>query len=147
MGELIFCGFGHRVMLTDVGKPLREALERLAAQGITEFYTGGMGEFDELFARTVRSIKRNDRLLRLVLVLPYLTRQAATERAWYETQYDEILIPAELDGVHPKAAITLRNRWMVDQSSIVIAALRRNCGGAAEAVRYAETIGKDVLRL
>ena len=147
MGELICCGFGHRVMLTDVEKPLRETLERLAAQGITAFYTGGMGEFDELFARTVRSIKRSDRRLRLVLVLPYLTRRVATERAWYETQYGEILIPAELDGVHPKAAIALRNRWMVDRSGIVIAALRRDYGGAAEAVRYAESTSKEVLRL
>ena len=147
MGELICCGFGHRMMLTDVEKPLREALERLAVQGVTKFYTGGMGEFDDLFARTVRSIKRNDHRLRLILVLPYLTRPVATERAWYETQYDEILIPAELDGVHPKAAITLRNRWMVDRSSIVIAALRRDYGGAAEAIRYAESTGKEVLRL
>ena len=148
MGELICCGFGHRVMLTDVEKPLRETLEQLVAErGITAFYTGGMGEFDELFARTVRSIKRNDCRLRLVLVLPYLTRQVVTERAWYETRYDESLIPAELDGVHPKAAIALRNRWMVDRSSIVIAALRRDYGGAAEAIRYAESTGKEVLRL
>ena len=147
MGELICCGFGHRVMLTDVEKQLREALERLAVQGIKEFYTGGMGEFDELFAQTVRSIKRNDHRLRLILVLPYLTQPVATERAWYETQYDEILIPAELDGVHPKAAIALRNRWMVDRCSIVIAALRRDYGGAADAVRYAESTGKEVLRL
>lgn len=147
MDEQICCGFGHRIMLIDVEKLLREMLERLTAQGVTEFCTGGMGEFDELFAQTVRSIKRNDHRLRLLLVLPYLTRQVATERAWYETQYDEILIPAELDGVHPKAAIALRNRWMVDRSSIVIAASRRDYGGAAEAVRYAESTGKEVLRL
>ena len=147
MDEQICCGFGHRIMLIDVEKLLREMLERLAVQGVTAFYTGGMGEFDELFSRTVRSIKRNDHQLRLVLVLPYLTQPVATERAWYETQYDEILIPAELVGVHPKAAITLRNRWMVDRSSIVIAALRRDYGGAAEAIRYAESTGKEVLRL
>ena len=142
------CGFGHRVLLMDVEKPLREALERLAVkQGVTVFYTGGMGEFDELFARTVRSMKRNDPRLRLILVLPYLTRQAATEKAWYEGRYDEILIPAELEGVHPKAAIGLRNRWMVDCSDIVIAALYRDFGGAAEAVRYAEKRGKVVVRI
>lgn len=142
------CGFGHRVLLMDVEKPLREALERLAVkQGVTVFYTGGMGEFDELFARTVRSMKRNDPRLRLILVLPYLTRQAATEKAWYEGRYDEILIPAELEGVHLKAAIGLRNRWMVDRSDIVIAALHRDFGGAAEAVRYAEKRGKGVVRI
>ena len=135
-------------MLMDVEKPLREVLERLVAErSVSVFYTGGMGEFDDLFARTVRSMKRNDPRLRLILVLPYLTRQAATEKAWYEGRYDEILIPAELEGVHPKAAIGLRNRWMVDRSDIVIAALHRDFGGAAEAVRYAEKRGKEVVRI
>ena len=68
-------------------------------------------------------------------------------RCWHEAQYDEILIPAELDGVHPKAAIGLRNRWMVDRSDIVIAALHRDFGGAAEAVRYAEKREKGVVRI
>ena len=146
MRDRICCGFGHRVLLMDIEKPLREVMERLAAEeGMTEFYTGGMGEFDALFVRAVRSMKRANPHLRLVLVLPYLTRQAATEKAWYESQYDEILIPAELDGIHPKAAITLRNHWMVDHSDFVVAALRRNYGGAAEAARYAETRGKVVV--
>ena len=141
------CGFGHRVLLIDVEKSLREVMERLVKeQGVTEFFTGGMGEFDELFARVVRSMKRNDPRLRLVLVLPYLTRQVAIEKEWYESQYDEILIPAALDGVHPKAAITQRNRWMIDRSDFVVAALRRDYGGAAEAVRYAEIRGKVVVR-
>lgn len=166
---MICCGFGHRVLLLDVEKPLRVTIEQLAAErGVTVFYTGGMGEFDELFARTVRSMKRTDPRLRLVLVMPYLTRRLAIGSAldgatdggqiacatqdrmgktWYEEHYDEILIPAELDGVHPKAAIGLRNRWMVDRSDFVIAALHRDFGGAAEAVRYAERIGKEVVRV
>ena len=169
MKELSCCGFGHRILLMDIEKPLREVLERLVTErGVTVFYTGGMGEFDELFARTVRSMKRTDPRLRLVLVMPYLTRRLAIGSAldgardggqiaratqdrmgktWYEEHYDEILIPAELDGVHPKAAIGLRNRWMVDRSDFVIAALHRDFGGAAEAVRYAERIGKEVVRV
>lgn len=68
---MICCGFGHRVLLMNVEKPLREVLERLVEeQGVTEFYAGGMGEFDKLFARTERSMKRNDQQLRLILVLP-----------------------------------------------------------------------------
>ena len=142
----ICCGFGHRVMLMDIEKPLREVLERLVKEhGVTVFYTGGMGEFDALFARTVRVLKRDYPSLRLVLVMPYLTRQVTTEKAWYESQYDDILIPAELVGIHPKAAITLRNRWMVDRSAFVVTALRRDYGGAAEAVRYAENRGKVVV--
>jgi hypothetical protein len=132
----------------DVEKPLREVLERLVAErGVRVFYAGGMGEFDELFARTVRSMKRDCPFLRLVLALPYLTERLNMDKVFYEALYDEILIPAELEGVHPKAAIGLRNRWMVDRSDIVIAALHRNFGGAADAVRYAERIGKIVCKI
>ena len=153
----------------DVEKPLREVLERLVAErSVSVFYTGGMGEFDDLFARTVRSMKRDCPSLRLVLVMPYLTRELSTGKQrygaaysgqiacatydgpgheWYESRYDEILIPTELEGVHPKAAIGLRNRWMVERSDVVIAALHRNIGGAAEAVRYAEKVGKKVVRI
>ena len=148
MRERICCGFGHRVLLMDVEKPLRDVLERLVAErGVRVFYTGGMGEFDELFARTVRSMKRECPSLRLVLVAPYLTERLNMDKMFYESLYDEILIPAELDGVHPKAAIGLRNRWMVDRSDIVIAALHRDFGGATAAVRYAEKRGKGVVRI
>ena len=169
MKECICCGFGHWVMLMDIEKPLRETLERLAkVRGVRLFYTGWMGELDELFARTVRSMKRDFPSLRLVLVMPYLTQKIAIGkshpgaayggqiaratfdgpgRGWHEGLYDEILIPAKLDGIHPKAAIGLRNRWMVDRSDIVIAALHRDFGGAAEAVRYAEKRGKEVVRI
>ena len=58
MRERICCGFGHRVMLMDIEKPLREVLERLVAErSVSVFYTGGMGEFDELFARTGEFLK------------------------------------------------------------------------------------------
>lgn len=113
---MICCGFGHRVMLMDIEKPLQAVLERLVAErSVSVFYTGGMGEFDDLFARTVRSMKRDCPSLRLVLVAPYLTERLNMDKAFYEALYDEILIPAELEGVHPKAAIGLRNRWMVDR--------------------------------
>jgi hypothetical protein len=36
---------------------------------------------------------------------------------------------------------------MVDHSDIVIVALHRDFGGAAEAVRYAEKVGKKVVRI
>ena len=134
-------------MLMDIEKPLWETLERLVEErGARLFYIGGMGEFDELFSWTVRSMKRNCPSLRLVLVMPYLTERLNLDKSFFEAQYDEILIPAELDGVHPKAAIGQRNRWIVDHSDIVVAALHRDFGGATAAVRYAKNRGKVVIR-
>ena len=144
--EIACCGFGHRLLLMDIESPLREVLEQLVqGQGVTVFYTGGMGEFDTLFSRTVRTLKRDNPYLQLVLVLPYLTQRLNADKAYYETQYDEIIIPAELDGVHPTAAIALRNRWIVDHSDFVVTAIQRDYGGAAEAVKYAKAHDKVVI--
>ena len=33
--------------------------------------------------------------------------------------YDEVVIPDVVAGVHPKSAITKRNRWMVEKSDII----------------------------
>ena len=59
--------------------------------------------------------------------------------------YDDIIIPYELADIHPKAAIKYRNRWMIDHSDIVLIYTKRTYGGAYEARRYAERIGKEVV--
>ena len=66
---------------------------------------------------------------------------------YYEDYYDEIVIPKAIGKAHPKAAITLRNRWMVDTADLVIAYIEHEQGGAYEAVKYANTLGKRVINL
>lgn len=51
--------------------------------------------------------------IRLVLVIPYMTHQLNRDKEYYEASYDDIVIPSELIGIHYKAAIKKRNRWMV----------------------------------
>ena len=53
------CGFGHRSLCCDVEAELYQTLLRRADErGVTEMMTGGMGDFDRLFASTVRRIQR-----------------------------------------------------------------------------------------
>ena len=57
---------------------------------------------------------------------------------YYENYYDEIVIPDAIGRAHPKAAIMLRNRWMVDTADLIIAYLEHEQGGAYAAVEYAK---------
>lgn len=41
----------------------------------------------------------------------------------------------------------VRNKWMVEQSDIVISYIERSGGGAAKVVEYAERKGKRVINL
>ena len=59
--------------------------------------------------------------------------------------YDDIIIPYELADIHPKAAIKYRNCWMIDHSDIILIYTERAFGGAYEARRYAEKIGKEMV--
>lgn len=146
------CTFaGHR----EVYQPMIEAKIKKTIQGLLQtdsefvFYTGGMGEFDRKCASAVRSAKRlyPNLKIRLALVLPYMSNKLNTEKAYYEYYYDEIIIPAELCGVHYKAAIQKRNHWMVDQSDYVVAFVYRDFGGTVETVKYARKQGKPVINL
>ena len=55
-----------------------------------------------------------------MLVLPYLTHEINRDKEYFEAYYDDIVVPTELMGVHYKAAIKKRNRWMVDRADVVL---------------------------
>lgn len=113
------------------------------------FYTGGMGEFDARCAAAVRTAKRRNPQLdiQLCLVLPYLIQKINEDKDYYEHAFDRIIVPFELAEVHHKAAITKRNRWMVDSSDYLIAFVYRDFGGAYATLKYANQCGKKIIRL
>ena len=52
-----------------------------------------------------------------------------------------------MHGVHPKSAITLKNRWVVDFSDLVIVYVEKSKGGAYTAMKYAEKQNKKIINL
>ena len=104
-----------------------------------------MGDFDSLFSSAVRSAKKVYPHIKLIGVKPYFTNDINTDKDYYAALYDDIIIPDELAGIHPKAAIKARNRWMINNSDIVLIYTVRNYGGAYEANRYAERKNKAII--
>ena len=51
---------------------------------------------------------------------------------------DEVIIPAGSDEAHYKAMITIRNRWMVDNSDYIITYVHSDYGGAYQTLEYAK---------
>ena len=89
--------------------------------------------------------KYPERSIRLVRVLPYLTHEINRDKEYFESYYDDIVVPMELMGVHYKAAIKKRNRWMVDQADKILAYIYRDFGRAFDTIKYAYRMGKPVL--
>ena len=139
------CGFGHRDVLEKIDDAVYAAVLKAAERGCDIFYTGAMGEFDSLFSSAVRKVKKTYPKIKLICVKPYFTNDLNINGEYYSALYDDVIIPDKLADVHPKAAIKYRNRWMIDHSDIVLIYTKRTYGGAYEARKYAERIGKEVV--
>ena len=139
------CGFGHRDVLEKIDDAVYAAVLKAAERGCDIFYTGAMGEFDSLFSSAVRKVKKTYPEIKLICVKPYFTNDLNINGEYYAALYDDVIIPDELADIHPKAAIKYRNRWIIDHSDIILIYTKRSCGGAYEARRYAERIGKKIV--
>ena len=111
------------------------------------FYTGAMGEFDSIFSAAVRREKKVYPNIKLICVKPYMTKDINRDKGYYTTLYDDVIIPDELAGIHYKAAIKARNRWIIDHSDTLIVYSIRDHGGAYEAKRYAERMSKYIITI
>ena len=148
MRDFAVCLFGHRDLddLREVYDRLYKLVSRLiGAEESLTFFVGRNGEFDECAASVIkRAQKELDRKnSELILVLPY----SVADIEYYEKYYDCVIIPENLHGVHPKSAITAKNRWMIDRSDMVIVCARREHGGAYAAMKYAEQKNKRVINI
>ncbi len=137
--------FGHRDIenLIEIDRVLLPFLKKiLSEKAYVTFYIGRNGNFDEYVASLVKTVRKtlsNENGL-LILVLPYKVKDIE----YYCDYYDDVIIPDCLNGVHYKNAITYRNRWMIDQSDLIIANVTRRKGGAYTAVKYAQRKGKMI---
>ena len=141
------CGFGHRSVFENITESLDKAVIEAVQEGCEVFYTGAMGDFDRLYSCAVRKAKVSYPHIKLVCVKPYFTNDINKGKIYYEMLYDDIIIPSEILGIHYKAAIKARNRWIVDNSDLVISYVIRNYGGAADALKYAEKKKKKTVSI
>lgn len=140
--------FGHREIddLRQVDALLFPLVkELLRSKPYVEFFIGRSGEFDEYAASVIKRVqneigKENSEI---ILVLPY----TVADVEYYEKYYDGVIIPENACNAHPKSAIAIKNRWMIECSDLVIVYVKRNHGGAYTAMKYAERLHKNVWNL
>ena len=140
--------FGHR-KIENLFR-LEEALvpvikDLMLTKEYVTFLIGRNGEFDEFAASVIKRLQKEARKDNndLTLVLPYVV----ADLEYYEKYYDNVLIPEIMHDVYPKFAITLKNRWMIDRSDLVVVYSEHERGGAYTALKYAEKKNKRIIRL
>ena len=119
--------------------------DKLCENEYVEFYVGRNGDFDIFVASAVKKAQKaiGHHNSSLILVQPYKMR----DDEYYEKFYDEVQYPIE-SKIYPKAAITKRNKWMVDNADMLIAFVGEGRkGGALTTLKYAEKQGVEIINL
>ena len=138
------CFTGHRHLSIGDLFVLTDRLDKLLMlcyeHGYRDFLCGGALGFDMLAAERVLRLQCQHDDIRLILVIPcsdQSNRWAAPdvrryERLLYAADHIRVLSPDYYEG-----CMQVRNRYMVDHSSLCISYLRHQKGGTASTVAYA----------
>ncbi len=81
------------------------------------------------------------------LVLPYMKVEYSDKEKSYFEYYDEVEICSESAEAHPKSAIQVRNRNIVDRSDLVVCCIQHKNGRAYKTIQYAKKQGKKIVNL
>ena len=144
--------FGHRYIDNPfrIEERLEEHIYRLLAEKeYVDFLVGRDGEFDQFASSAVLRVRKRyrDDNSSLILVLPYARAEYLNNEETYHNYYSEVEISYEASKAHPKAAIQIRNREMVDRANLILCCIEREQGGAWQTIQYAIKQGKTVINL
>lgn len=139
------CVTGHRKIpagkLAYVEAELRKSVVAAVDDGYTRFIHGGAAGTDLIFAAIVAELKEEGYPLFLEAALPYLGRKRSRDQSFQKmlVACNEVKIFSER---YSRGCYFVRNRYMVDESSRVIAIYDgRDSGWTVYTMQYAHTKG------
>ena len=144
--------FGHRYIDNPfrIEERLDEEIRRLLSEHeYVDFLVGRDGEFDQFASSAVLRVRKQyrDDNSSLILVLPYARAEYLNNEESYHDYYSDVEISYAASKAHPKAAIQIRNREMVDRADLILCCIEREKGGAWQTVQYAIKQEKTVINL
>lgn len=148
------CFTGHRKISPEIRSELAaridKTVEEVYAQGYCCFLCGGALGFDTMAALAVLRARDKHADIRLHLALP-CKEQAARWKACNLRVYNEIRDKADrvdvLSDRYYAGCMQMRNRFMVEHSSLCICYWNEPHGGTAFTVRYAASRRLDIINL
>ena len=134
--------FGHKDTPKEIEPTLRSTLiDLIENKNVNVFYVGNNGNFDTMVRRQLEDLSQTYPITYSV-ILAYLP----TEKNRYDNLTNTIY-PEGLETVPKRFAISWRNKWMMQQSGIVVTYVTRNFGGAWEFKQLAESKEKILMQL
>ena len=133
--------FGHRDCPEMIKPRLREVLiDLITNKGVDTFYVGNQGRFDGIVRSVLRELEQEHPEIHYAVVLAYMPGK--------KNEYDDFsdtILPEGIEAVHPRYAISWRNRWMLQRADYVVTYITHSWGGAARYAQKAKRAGKTVI--
>ena len=134
--------FGHKDTPKEIEPTLRSTLiDLIENKNVNVFYVGNNGNFDTMVRHQLEDLYKTYHITYSV-VLAYLP----TEKNKYDNLSNTIY-PEGLETVPKRFAISWRNKWMIQQSDIVVTYVTHNFGGAAQFKEMAVRQSKYVVEV
>lgn len=133
--------FGHKDCPPMIIPSLEEVITDLIVNhDVDMFYVGNQGHFDAYVRCVLRRITAMYPHVSYAVVLAYMPHGEMED-------YSDTMLPEGIEMVHPRYAISWRNRWMIHQSNYVAAYITHSWGGAAQYVKAAISQHRQVIYL
>ena len=127
---------GHRETGEELYPSLMQAIRKhITEYGVTEFYVGNYGNFDQLAARAVTEAKDQHPQIHLYMLIPYHPALRAVE---LRQGFDGTFYPPDMETVPHRFAIVRANRYMIDHVDHLIAYVCHPASNAKKMVEYAQ---------
>ena len=137
--------FGHHDCPTEVKSKLREILTDLIENhSVDVFYVGNKGAYDRMVRFVLRELAQKYTHIHYAVVLERMPGKQAEDDS---AEYSDTMLPEGIEEVHPRFAISWRNKWMLRQSDYVVAYVTHSWGGAVQFAEMAERQKKTVIRI
>ena len=134
--------FGHKDTPKEIEPTLRTTLvDLIENHDATKFYVGNNGSFDAMVRCQLEDLSQTFPITYSV-VLAYLP----TTKSEYD-DYTNTILPEGIETAPKRFAISWRNKWMIQQSDVVVTYVTHSFGGAAQFKELAERQGKTVIEL
>ena len=132
--------FGHANAPKEIEPIIKSTLvDLIENKDVTTFYVGNHGNFDYMAVKVLQDLSEIYSI-NYYIVMAYMPKKN-------EISNNHTLLPEGIELVHPKYAISWRNKWMINKSDYVVAYIRRNFGGAHKFVKHSELKNKFIINL
>ena len=131
MKEQTVTFFGHRDTPKETEPALRLTLiDLIENKNATVFYVGNHGNFDAMVRRQLEDLSKTYPI-KYYVVLAYMPGKN-------DEPDEHSILPEGIEIVPRRFAINYRNKWMLNNSDIVVTYVTRNFGGAWKFKQIAE---------